>query len=196
MSPPLSPNFAFLAHHDGLLPLSGCGAFVDMARKPNALVDELLRLRPDLERMLAKGAADGPEGVEDRLQKVMERGARSLPRLSGRGESVKPWVTFVPFTARKGETLPIPVVLKPLATTVDAPLEGLLRGTPRKSKKARATPWADQSTYDEPEPREPIVGGVIGEPKEPGLRGWIGGRADRGARCRDVEPCHRRGHRR
>ncbi|MRG96391.1 PEGA domain-containing protein [Polyangium spumosum] len=73
------------------------------------------------------------------------------------------------FTARKGQEMRVTLTLRALPEPLPPPLK-LRRERPRKP---------DLSSLDEPPeeepPREPIIGGVIGEQKRSGVRGSVSG---------------------
>ncbi|TKD09915.1 hypothetical protein [Polyangium fumosum] len=72
------------------------------------------------------------------------------------------------FTARKGEQRTITLTLRELPKPLPPP-ERLLR---RRDVDRAYT--VEEPREDEPARREPIVGGVVGQEKKPGLRGTIG----------------------
>ncbi len=72
------------------------------------------------------------------------------------------------FTARKGQQMTMRLTLRELKKPLPGP-ESLLR----RRDVARAYS-AEEPPEDEPERREPIVGGVSGQQKKPGTRGTIG----------------------
>ncbi|TKC96421.1 PEGA domain-containing protein [Polyangium fumosum] len=74
------------------------------------------------------------------------------------------------FTARKGQELRITLTLRALPEPLPPPLK-LRRESPRRPDLSSL----DEPPEDEPPPREPIVGGVMGEPKKAGLRGSVSG---------------------
>jgi hypothetical protein len=71
------------------------------------------------------------------------------------------------FTATRGGMRSITLTLRPLPEPMK-PLERLFRRHARE-----ALPHLDEPLKDEPPKREPIQGGVIGEPKKTGIRGSV-----------------------